>query len=90
MRIEKYRNKYQKYVDFIYRYESAINASSGSEVDSNANVQFKNITTMAGEIPKKDYIGTNRLLMIDKLTKMFGEPVAEEYIRQRKPVPACR
>ena len=82
MKIETYRNKYQKYVNFIYKYEKASNASTGSEVDSNANVQFKNITTMSGEIPKKDYIGTNRLLMIDKLTKMYGVDIAEEYIRQ--------
>lgn len=82
MKIETYRNKYQKYVNFIYKYEKASNASTGSEVDSNANVQFKNITTMSGEIPKKDYIGTNRLLMIEKLTKMYGSDIAEEYIRQ--------
>lgn len=82
MRIDTYRNRYQKHVNFITKYEQAINASTGSEVDSNANVQSKNVTTMAGEIPKKDFIGTNRLLMIEKLTQMFGEDVAEEYIRQ--------
>lgn len=82
MRIDTYRNRYQKHVNFIAKYEQAINASTGSEVDSNANVQSKNVTTMAGEIPKKDFIGTNRLLMIEKLTHMFGEEVAEEYIRQ--------
>lgn len=82
MRIDTYRNRYQKHVNFIAKYEQAINASTGSEVDANANVQNKNVTTMAGEIPKKDFIGTNRLLMIEKLTQMFGEEVAEEYIRQ--------
>ena len=37
---------------------------------------------MQNELPKKDLIGTNRLLMIDKLTEMYSEDLAEEYIRQ--------
>lgn len=78
---EKYE-KYRKYVDFIKGYRDASNAATGSKVDSNANVEHKNITTCAGELTKKIKIGTNRLLMIDKLTEMFGESVAEEYIRQ--------
>lgn len=82
MSIETYKRNYQKYVNFINKYKEASNASTGSEVDSNANVQTKNVATMSGEIPKKVFIGTNRLLMIDKLTEMFGESVAEEYIRQ--------
>lgn len=64
------------------KYKAASNASSGSEVDANANVESKNITTMAGEIPKKEMIGISRLLMIDKLTEMYGVETAEEYIRQ--------
>lgn len=75
-------SSYEKYVNFINKYKKAVNASSGSEVDSNANVENKNITTMQGELNKKDIIGTNRLLMINKLTEMYGEDMAEEYIRQ--------
>ncbi|MPM08408.1 hypothetical protein SDC9_54720 [bioreactor metagenome] len=82
MSIETYKRNYQKHVNFIDKYKTASNASTGSEVDSNANVQTKNITTMSGEIPKKVFIGTNRLLMIDKLTEMYDESVAVEYIRQ--------
>lgn len=78
---EKYE-KYRKYVDFIKEYRYASNAATGSKVDSNANVEHKNITTCSGELTKKIKIGTNRLLMIDKLTEMFGVDVAEEYIRQ--------
>lgn len=37
---------------------------------------------MQGELPKRDIIGTNRLMMIDKLTEMYGEDMAVEYIRQ--------
>ena len=46
-------SSYEKYVNFINKYKKAINASSGSEVDSNANVENKNIATMQGEIPKR-------------------------------------
>lgn len=82
MKVENYKANYQKYLNFIQKYKTAINASSGSEVDSNANVENKNITTMSGELFKKEAIGTNRLLMINKLTEMYGEEWAVEYIRQ--------
>ena len=75
-------SSYEKYVNFINKYKRAINASSGSEVDANANVENKNITTLQGELNKRDIIGTNRLLMVNKLTDMYGEDMAEEYIRQ--------
>lgn len=80
-----YREKYEvyrKYVDFIKDYRQASNAATGSKVDANANVEHKNITTCSGELTKMVKIGTNRLLMIDKLTNMYGSDVAEEYIRQ--------
>lgn len=82
MRIDSYKKKYQKYVDFIDRYKRANNASTGSEVDSNANVECKNVTTCTGELYKREGIGTARLLMINKLTEMYGTEFAEEYIRQ--------
>lgn len=75
-------SKYDGYVKFIDRYKNATNASTGSEVDSNANVENKNVATMQGELPKKDIIGTNRLLMYNKISEMFGRKLAEEYIRQ--------
>lgn len=74
--------KYRRYVRFINNYKAASNAATGSEVDSNANVENKNITTCTGELPKKDMIGTNRLLMIDKLKELFDESITNEYIRQ--------
>ena len=75
-------NSYSKYVNFINKYKKASNASSGSEVDANANVDNKNIATMQGELPKRDLIGTNRLLMWNKISEMYGEDMADEYIRQ--------
>ena len=78
---EKYQ-KYRQYVGFIDRYKAAQNAATGSEFDSNANVDNKNVATMQGELSKGDIIGTNRLMMYDEITNMFGEDMAEEYIRQ--------
>lgn len=75
-------DSYRKYVNFIKKYAKAINASSGSEVDANANVANKNIVTCMGELPKKTIIGTNRLLMHDKISEMYGTELADEYIRQ--------
>lgn len=77
-------SSYQKYLNFIEKYKKAINASSGSEVDSNANVECKNVTTLTGELYKREAIGVNRLMMIEKITELFGEDLAVEYIRQLK------
>ena len=82
MRIDSYNNQYRKYVNFIKKYRVASNAASGSEVDANANVETKNIATCHGELCKREKIGYNRLMMIDKLTEMYGADLAEEYIRQ--------
>ena len=75
-------SSYEKYVNFIKKYKKASNAATGSEFDSNANVDNKNVATMQNELPKKDMIGTNRLQMIEKITDMYGEDLAIEYIRQ--------
>lgn len=82
MYVDKYNSQYRKYVNFIKRYRTASNAATGSEVDANANVENKNIATCSGELCKREKIGCNRLLMIDKITEMFGPELAEEYIRQ--------
>lgn len=82
MNTESYKNKYGRYINFIKKYSKAINASTGSEVDSNANVDNKNVTTCTGELYKRDAIGINRLRMINKLTELYGEDTAKEYIRQ--------
>lgn len=80
-----YAEKYEKYrdkINFINDYRKASNAATGSKYDSNANVEHKNICTCAGELVKGDKIGVNRLLMIDKITEMWGKELADEYIRQ--------
>lgn len=82
MRIDTYNNQYRKYVNYIKKYRIPSNAATASEVDSNANVESKNIATCDGELCKREKIGCNRLLMIDKITEMYGADLAEEYIRQ--------
>lgn len=82
MRIDTYNKAYRKYVNYIKKYRGAGNAATASEVDSNANVESKNIATCDGELCKREKIGANRLLMIDKITELYDEELAEEYIRQ--------
>ena len=73
---------YRKDIEFINTYQSASNAATGSKMDANANVENKNVTTETGEVPKGNFIGINRLRMIDKITSLYGEELADEYIRQ--------
>ena len=74
--------QYRKDIEFIKHYREASNAATGSKVDSNANVENKNITTLTGEIPKQLMIGINRKMMYDKQKKLFGDAVANKYIEQ--------
>lgn len=80
-RTEQYE-RYRGDIEFINQYQKAPNAASGSTRDPNANVENKNVTTETGEIPKGNFIGINRLRMIDKLTELYEEDLADEYIRQ--------
>ena len=78
-------NKYEsrrKDLNYIKRYCQSVNAASASEVDANSNVSNKNIATMAPEIHKKDNIYANRLMMHDKIKELYGEELADEYLRQ--------
>ena len=69
MAIEQYE-KYQPYLDFIKEYAASSNAATGSKVDANANVECKNVTTLTGELYKKDGIGINRLRMWQKIKEL--------------------
>lgn len=42
----------------------------------------KTLATLNGKINKGELIGINRLMMIDKITELYGVDLAEEYIRQ--------
>lgn len=74
--------KYQPYLDYIEEYAKSKNAATGSRVDANANVENKNITTLTGELYKKDGIGINRLRMWKKIKELYGVEQADKYIEQ--------
>lgn len=67
-------------LNFIRSYTEASNASSGSEVDANANVTRKTLATLEAEMYKPYTIALNRKLVTEKLAKMFGIQTAEDYL----------
>lgn len=71
-----------KKMDFIDQYIHSDNAADGSKVDANANVTSKNIATMEAELNKDINIQVNRALVKRKISSLFGEDLAMEYIRQ--------
>ena len=68
-------------LDFIHSYTKASNASSGSEVDANANVTRKTLATLEAEVYKPYTIALNRQLVREKLRGMFGWEAAEHYLK---------
>lgn len=79
--VDKYE-PFRKDVNYIKKYAKSVNAATASDVDANSNVSNKNIATMAPEIHKKSNLYANRLMMHDKLTELFGNTLADEYLRQ--------
>jgi len=71
-----------KKIEFIEHYLNSANAADGSKVDSNANVTSKNIATMEAELNKDINIQVNRALVKQKIATLYGEDLAQEYIRQ--------
>ncbi|MCH4148311.1 MAG: anaerobic ribonucleoside-triphosphate reductase [Prevotella sp.] len=67
-------------LNFLADYMDATNAASGSKYDANANVEHKNIATLIGELPKASFIRLNRKLLTDRIKKMYGKELADEYI----------
>jgi len=65
---------------FLADYCEAANAATGSKYDANANVEHKNIATLIGELPKSNFIRLNRRLLTDRIKKMYGKALADEYI----------
>ena len=65
---------------FLSEYMESMNAATGSKYDANANVEHKNIATLIGELPKSNFIRLNRRLLTDRIKKMYGKSLADEYI----------
>ena len=68
-------------LDFIRSYTEASNASSGSEVDANANVTRKTLATLEAEMYKPYTIALNRQMVTEKLKTMFGWETADVYLK---------
>ena len=69
-------------LDFITEYKKAKNAADGSKMDANANVTQKNIATMEQELMKDFFVQINRAKVSQKIAELFGQSMADEYIRQ--------
>ena len=67
-------------LEFLAEYCEAANAATGSKYDANANVEHKNIATLIGELPKSNFIRLNRRLLTDRIKKMYGKELANEYV----------
>lgn len=70
----------QKDIKYIRQYIQASNAATGSKFDSNANVEVKNVVTMGNELHKYQNIIDNRMLMRERITTLFNEELASQYI----------
>lgn len=70
------RNK----MNFLINYCEAQNAATGSKYDANANVEKKNIATLIGELPKKNFIDLNRKLITDRMKEMYGKELSDKYM----------
>lgn len=69
-------------LNFINNYIQPTNAADVSLVDANANIAQKNVATLAQEIHKDINVQLNRALMTNKISELFGQELANEYIRQ--------
>ena len=65
---------------FLINYSNAANPATGSKYDANANVENKNVATLIGELPKKDFILLNRRMLTDRIKEMYGKETADRYI----------
>ena len=60
------------HLDFLIQYCQAENAATGSKYDANANIEKKNLATLIGELPKKNFIRLNRRILTDRIKNMYG------------------
>ena len=67
-------------LQFLSDYMESANAATSSKFDANANVEHKNIATLIGELPKSNFIRLNRRLLTERIKKMYGKELADEYI----------
>ncbi|PID94342.1 MAG: anaerobic ribonucleoside-triphosphate reductase [Bacteroidetes bacterium] len=66
---------------FLMNYCEAKNAATGSKFDANANVEKKNIATLIGELPKKNFIALNRRMLTDRIKELYGKELSDKYLQ---------
>ena len=49
-----------------------------------SEVEKKNLATLIGELPKKNFIRLNRRILTDRMKKMYGKELSDKYIRLLK------
>lgn len=76
------KDQLKQKTEYINSYIGAINAASGSEFDPNANVTSKNVATLQPDLFKDFNVQLKRYLISDRIEKMYGKEVANEYNRQ--------
>ncbi len=69
-------------LNFIDQYIRSNNAAEASKFDANANVTHKNIATLEAELMKDAVIQINRSAVSNRIKDLFGEELAQEYLRQ--------
>lgn len=67
-------------LNFLMDYCDAKNPATGSKYDANANVENKNIATLIGELPKRNFIRLNRRLLTDRIREMYGKELSDKYL----------
>jgi ribonucleoside-triphosphate reductase len=72
----------QDKLDFMQAYCHSNNAADGAKLDANANVTQKNIATLEAELMKDCFIQVNRAQVKNKIADVFGQTLADEYVRQ--------
>ena len=72
------------HLDFLIQYCQPENAATGSKYDANANIEKKNLATLIGELPKKNFIRLNRRILTDRMKSMYGKEMSDKYIRLLK------
>ena len=68
-------------LEFLINYCDAKHPATGSKYDANANVENKNIATLIGELPKRNFIRLNRRLLTDRIKEMYGKELSDKYLR---------
>lgn len=72
----------QEKLKFIESYANASNNANASKLDANANVSSKNVATLHAELNKDFNVQIKRAKVYEHIKKLFGEEIADSYIRQ--------